>query len=281
MSSLVKTKTRLNSTKSTQKVIKAMELVASSKIKVAKEKAINNKFYFESTIRAMQTVLKDEKMGTLLDLSSNEEETLLIGITSDMGLCGAYNTNVLKEVLKINKEQENIINLMVGSKGIAKLNYEKIDMYDNISDLNRLSDYELAKQISDIMINLLSNKKINKIIFVATEYINPIMQQVKVLDVLDLKETKELEVEDSELLIIGDKKEIFEHLLLQYIRSLTYSEVLNSAASEHASRRNSMEAANTNSLELIDKLNLEMNRIRQSMITQEISEIIGGSEALK
>ena len=258
-----------------------MELVASSKIKVAKEKAINNKFYFESTIRAMQTVLKDEKMGTLLDLSSNEEETLLIGITSDMGLCGAYNTNVLKEVLKINKEQENIINLMVGSKGIAKLNYEKIDMYDNISDLNRLSDYELAKQISDIMINLLSNKKINKIIFVATEYINPIMQQVKVLDVLDLKETKELEVEDSELLIIGDKKEIFEHLLLQYIRSLTYSEVLNSAASEHASRRNSMEAANTNSLELIDKLNLEMNRIRQSMITQEISEIIGGSEALK
>lgn len=280
MSNLIQTKERLNSTKSTQKVIKAMELVASSKIKKAKEKALNNKDYFEQVTGIMQSIYSFEDMFSYMNLDECEDNTLIIGITSDMGLCGAYNNNVIKKVTQLIAENDNQFVVMAGNKGVNKFNFEGISMHKAISDISRIEDFSLAKDLADEIINLYSSKRVNKVLVVYTKFVNPIVQQVEVIDLFSLEQIKKDSLYNHDLEVDGDKKQIFNSLFIQYIYSVSYYAVLNSIASEYASRRNSMDAANNNSLELIEHLNLEMNRIRQAMITQEIAEIIGGAEAL-
>ncbi len=280
MSNLIQTKERLNSTKSTQKVIKAMELVASSKIKKAKEKALNNKDYFEQVTGIMQSIYSFEDMFSYMNLDECEDNTLIIGITSDMGLCGAYNNNVIKKVTQLIAENDNPLVVMAGNKGVNKFNFEGISMHKAISDISRIEDFSLAKDLAEEIINLYSSKRVNKVLVVYTKFVNPIVQQVKVIDLFSLGQIEKDSLYNYDLEVDGDKKQIFNSLFIQYIYSVSYYAVLNSIASEYASRRNSMDAANNNSLELIEHLNLEMNRIRQAMITQEIAEIIGGAEAL-
>ena len=280
MSNLIQTKERLNSTKSTQKVIKAMELVASSKIKKAKEKALNNKDYFEQVTGIMQSIYSFEDMFSYMNLDECEDNTLIIGITSDMGLCGAYNNNVIKKVTQLIAENDNPLVVMAGNKGVNKFNFEGISMHKAISDISRIEDFSLAKDLAEEIINLYSSKRVNKVLVVYTKFINPIVQQVEVIDLFSLEQIEKDSLYNYDLEVDGDKKQIFNSLFIQYIYSVSYYAVLNSIASEYASRRNSMDAANNNSLELIEHLNLEMNRIRQAMITQEIAEIIGGAEAL-
>ncbi len=280
MSNLIQTKERLNSTKSTQKVIKAMELVASSKIKKAKEKALNNKDYFEQVTGIMQSIYSFEDMFSYMNLDECEDNTLIIGITSDMGLCGAYNNNVIKKVTQLIAENDNPFVVMAGNKGVNKFNFEGISMHKAISDISRIEDFSLAKDLADEIINLYSSKRVNKVLVVYTKFVNPIVQQVEVIDFFSLEQIEKESLYNYDLEVDGDKKQIFNSLFIQYIYSVSYYAVLNSIASEYASRRNSMDAANNNSLELIEHLNLEMNRIRQAMITQEIAEIIGGAEAL-
>lgn len=280
MSNLIQTKERLNSTKSTQKVIKAMELVASSKIKKAKEKALNNKDYFEQVTGIMQSIYSFEDMFSYMNLDECEDNTLIIGITSDMGLCGAYNNNIIKKVTQLIAEKDNPFVVMAGNKGVNKFNFEGISMHKAISDISRIEDFSLAKDLADEIINLYSSKRVNKVLVVYTKFVNPIVQQVEVIDLFSLEQIEKDSLYNHDLEVDGDKKQIFDSLFIQYIYSVSYYAVLNSIASEYASRRNSMDAANNNSLELIEHLNLEMNRIRQAMITQEIAEIIGGAEAL-
>lgn len=280
MSNLIQTKERLNSTKSTQKVIKAMELVASSKIKKAKEKALNNKDYFEQVTGIMQSIYSFDDMFSYMNLDECEDNTLIIGITSDMGLCGAYNNNVIKKVTQLIAENDNPFVVMAGNKGVNKFNFEGISMHKAISDISRIEDFSLAKDLAEEIINLYSSKRVNKVLVVYTKFVNPIVQQVEVIDLFSLEQIEKDSLYNYDLEVDGDKKQIFNSLFIQYIYSVSYYAVLNSIASEYASRRNSMDAANNNSLELIEHLNLEMNRIRQAMITQEIAEIIGGAEAL-
>lgn len=280
MSNLIQTKERLNSTKSTQKVIKAMELVASSKIKKAKEKALNNKDYFEQVTGIMQSIYSFEDMFSYMNLDECEDNTLIIGITSDMGLCGAYNNNVIKKVTQLIAENDNPFVVMAGNKGVNKFNFEGISIHKAISDISRIEDFSLAKDLAEEIINLYSSKRVNKVLVVYTKFVNPIVQQVEVIDLFSLEQIEKESLYNYDLEVDGDKKQIFDSLFIQYIYSVSYYAVLNSIASEYASRRNSMDAANNNSLELIEHLNLEMNRIRQAMITQEIAEIIGGAEAL-
>lgn len=280
MSNLIQTKERLNSTKSTQKVIKAMELVASSRIKKAKEKALNNKDYFEQVTGIMKSIYSFEDMFTYMNLDECEDNTLIIGITSDMGLCGAYNNNVIKKVTQLIAENDYPLVVMAGNKGVNKFSFEGISMHKAISDISRIEDFSLAKDLAEEIINLYSSKRVNKVLVVYTKFVNPIVQQVKVIDLFSLEQIEKDSLYNYDLEVDGDKKQIFNSLFIQYIYSVSYYAVLNSIASEYASRRNSMDAANNNSLELIEHLNLEMNRIRQAMITQEIAEIIGGAEAL-
>lgn len=280
MSNLIQTKERLNSTKSTQKVIKAMELVASSKIKKAKEKALNNQAYFDNVVQTMRSLFTYEDMQAFLNLEANKKNTLIIGITSDMGLCGAYNNNVLKKFNQLLEEDKDHIACMIGNKGINKLKFENIKLDHEVIDFGKQVAYEVSQNIAQYIIDKYQNGEVNKVLIVYTYFKNPLVQEVKVFDLFNLEPIVNASKYNYELIIDGDKKTIFNNLFMQYVNSVCYYAILNSIASEYAARRNSMDAANNNSLEIIEQLNLEMNRIRQAMITQEIAEIIGGAEAL-
>lgn len=281
MSSLINTKSRLSSTKSTQKVIKAMELVASSKIKKARDAAQGVEFYFETTLDAMSHLYQFDEIKSLFEANSSVDKELVVAITSDMGLCGPYNTNITKEVIKLGKIR-NCENIMIGSKGVGKLEYEKLPIVHQITNYNGLKPIDMAREISNLLLEKWHSGEVDSVKVVYTKFINPLTQQVDVIDLFDMKSRMEnVEITNKSLVIEPSPKEVFPQVLEQYVLAVIYSAILQSFASEHAYRRNSMETANKNSLELIDDLNLELNRIRQSMITQEISEIIGGAEALK
>ncbi len=280
MSSLVKTKTRLTSTKSTQKVIKAMELVASSKIKKAREKAQAIDFYYDTTMDAMKSLYQYPEVKNYLHNSKAQDKTLVISITSDMGLCGPYNANVLKAVTKLNKEL-TVENVVIGSKGIGKLEYENLAIEHSISNYNSLSELDIANEIVDIIVSKYENLEINDVKIVYTKFVNPIVQEVEMIDLFNIEQKLSNREYRHQLLIEPDEETVFKQVIRQYFLSMVYTAILHSFASEHSYRRNSMETANKNSLELIESLDLELNRIRQAMITQEITEILGGSEALK
>lgn len=282
MASLVESKRRVASVSSTQKVIKAMEMVASSKVKKARDKAKDGQFFFDTAIQALADVYNSDEMRDTIFPIDNDECTLIIAITSDMGLCGAYNSNVSKEVVKCINEESKCKTIVVGKKGIAKLKYEGYEINHQIIDTGSKSEIELADEIMAITTKYVKEKSINNIKIIYTDYINPISQIVKSIDISDLSiEIEKVENKCSAVMQIEPSaNEIFDTLFEIYIGGVIYSTILQSFASEHSFRRNSMEAANKNSLELIDKLNIEMNRIRQGIITQEITEIIGGSEVL-
>ncbi|MGL5021628.1 MAG: ATP synthase F1 subunit gamma [Mycoplasmatales bacterium] len=280
MASLIKTKTRLSSARSTQKVIKAMELVASSKIKKARDKAVGVEFYFNTTMDAINKLFRYDEVNKMLNVKNAKDKMLIVSITSDMGLCGAYNANVTKVVNQLTSESNDSTNIVVGSKGIGKLEYEHKDILAKFTNLGHIEEYELAFQISDLIVEQHKLGNVSDIKVVYTKFINPILQEVSIIDLFDFENKVDNKNFHSQLLVEPNEEFVFEQLLTQYVQSIVYSAILNSFASEHANRRMSMEAANKNSLELIDGLNLELNRIRQSMITQEISEIIGGAEAL-
>lgn len=281
MASVVATKNRLKSAKSTQKVIKAMELVASSKIRRAREKALGIEFFYDTTMDAMQSLYTHTEVKTFLHNKNNEDKTLLVAFTSDMGLCGAYNGNITKRLLTEINSIEHTECIVVGTKGVNKLNYEKKKILHSIVNVSNKPEFDIANEITDLIIKKHASGEINQVKVIYTKFVNAMVQKVEVIDLFDLESlNSESKTLKPNLLIEPDELIVFKQLLNQYVLSVIYTATLQSLASEHSYRRNSMESANKNSLELIDQLNLDLNRIRQAMITQEISEIIGGSEAL-
>lgn len=282
MPSLVNLKTRLSSVSSTQKVIKAMELVASAKIKKARNKAKEIDFFQQMILDSMSELQGYLQFNDFLKKNQNGQDIYLI-ITSDMGLCGAYNANVLKFYMNEinNKEKTAYQTLVLGSKGVKKLDYENIDILKKIVNYGNQDELDVATDIAGEIKKKITKGEVRSIKIIYTNYLNPLLQEVEMIDLLDAtlyktetKKLKAIEIEPS-------SKEVFEELFSQYALGAIYGALLKSLASEHSYRRNSMDSANTNSLELIEKLNLELNRARQSAITQEISEIIGGSESSK
>lgn len=282
MASLIESKRRVASVSTTQKVIKAMEMVASSKVKKARDKAKDVEFFFESTLQALANVYNNDEMRSTIFPQDNDDCTLVISITSDMGLCGAYNSNVNKEVVQCLKNLDSYKMIVIGKKGINKLTYEGYTIDHAIKDASSRDEGDVSDEIMTIVSTYLENKQINNIRIIYTDFVNPIVQVVKTVDMNELSD--KLEQTNVELSAVTqiepNVEEVFGVLFEVFVGGVIYSSLLQSFASEHSFRRNSMEAANKNSLELIDKLNIEMNRIRQAMITQEITEIIGGSEVL-
>ncbi len=279
MSSLINLKTRLSSVSSTQKVIKAMELVASSKIKKAREKANSVDLFCKTIEQSISDISSYSQVDKMLRKKDDGYDLYLV-ITSDMGLCGAYNVNVMKEFNKQTKDEKNYQTIVLGNKGYKKMTYNQQEIMKSFVNFSNLDEFELAKEVTEVIMNKWKKNEVKNIKIIYTEFINPIKQEVAVLDVFDSekfsnkKHKREVTIEPSE-------EVVFPALFHQYVLGLVYSTLLKSLASEHSYRRNSMDTANKNSLELIDKLGLELNRVRQAMITQEISEIIGGSESSK
>lgn len=275
-------KRRIKSVESTMQITKAMELVASSKLRKAKEKAEKSKPYFNEMYATMQRI--SENTGELQSTFVIQREVKNVGlivIAGDRGLAGGYNSNVLKEAVKLIGDKGSKI-IPVGKKSVEFFGKRHYDIVNSYQDLGETIDYYDTVSMTAEAVKLYENKEIDELYVVYTEFVSSLTQNPKVAKLLPIdfgvKRTREefiaVEYDPS-------AEEVFDKIIPSYVEGMLYLTIVESFASEQGARRTAMESASDNAEEMIGKLNLQYNRARQASITQEISEIVSGAEALK
>lgn len=272
-------KARIKSVQSTMQITKAMELVATSKLRRAKERVENARFFYEVLAEAIRKLSNTDEAGTSVwGISREEKKTLFVVFAGDRGLAGGYNANIFRLTEQLAKGK-NALYLPIGKKALEYYRHRNAEIYSEvheyIADMNVGDSLSLAEQICESF----RAGEIDRVVLVYTKFVSMIAQVPKHETVLPLEknETKE---KHSAPLFEGDAEEILDQIVPDYLGGLLYSAVCESLASESGARRSAMNAANKNAGEMIDSLMLSYNRARQSVITQEITEIVSGAEAL-
>lgn len=280
---LVDLKKRIKSIQSTKKLTKAMALVATSKLKKTRGSLERNNLYIKSYKEIMEEIIplipKDSKY---IKSDKTNNNKLIIAITSDLGMCGAYNLNLVNKVQEIVDEQKSNYKLLVaGERGkslFKRYKFDVIEFESTVSDIPVISE---AESIFNYALNMFSEGVVSEVLLVYTWFKNPLVKEpiLKVMLPLQLYEGAESKSAEGEFDIEGDKEKLFNALIPSYCNSMLYSALINAKTAEQSYRMETMNAASQNASDLISSLELKYNRIRQSAITQEISEIVGGSEA--
>ena len=279
---LIAIKRRIKSITNTKKITKAMGLVATSKYKKLRDKVDTNNSYLyklEETIKQIKDNYEDD---SIYIRGNNNNKKLYVVLTSDTGLCGGFNWSVVNELidrLKSNKEDYSVI--VVGQKGrtiFRKLNIETVAEYVEISDVPSQKE---ATTIINHALSMYSSEEIGEVHIVYKKLISAVKNEVKIEKVLPLNFDNEENSSKGYVEIEAiDEKAMYEITSL-FLSGKMLNSMLHSKASEHRARMESMGSATNNANDILEKLNLKYNRIRQSAITQEISEIVGGAEAQK
>ena len=291
MPSLDDLKKRIVSVKSTQKITKAMKMVAAAKLKKAQESAENGRPYSEkmqNIILNLTNSISDPYNAPKLLVGTGEDKThLCIVMTADKGLCGGFNSNICKlsksYFEKILKEGKNLKIITVGSKGLDQLKrvygryiIKKISFKDK-----KKITFNEADQIGEVILNLFEKKEFDKCILFYNNFKNVITQIPTAQQIVPAEKNKSMtENEDDFYEFEPDEDEILEDLLPKNISTQVFKAFLENAASEQGSRMTAMDNATRNAGELVDKLTINYNRSRQAAITKELIEIISGAESL-
>ena len=277
---IIEIKRRLKSVESTRKITKAMGLVATSKLRKVRNELANNEKYNELCKDIVDVVVSNLPEGyESIYCTERKGDKLYIVLTSDTGLCGGYNNNViayLKEVLDNESGTEKIV--LVGSKGLSymsKYSLNTFNEYVSIPDIPTISE---INKIYNEAIYLYKQGEVSEVNIVYTKFISPMKQEPILIKMLPF-EVNSSKKEDY--LIEPDFEEVLNNSIDTYLKSQLQNCMLHAKASEQSSRMTAMDGATENASDIINNLNIKYNRIRQSVITQEISEIVGGAEAQK
>ena len=288
-------KRRIGSVKNTRQITKAMELVAASKMKKAQAQALATRDYRESAkgILGRISTVSDVSLNPLFSTRPIDEH-LMIVITSDLGLAGGYDGNIIKAAIK--QIEEN--NSKKIKTNIVAIGRKAGQFFSRVKDLNVTSAYPMFSRdpspadIRPIITNTIKQyeeKGIDKASIIYTEFISNISQEVKSIDILPAtldssKEDKDQENKISELEVAifePNIDEIVEDAVMRLIEVQLWQATLEALASEYSMRMVAMKNASDNANDIIDDLTLEFNTARQAEVTQEIAEIVGGAEAVK
>lgn len=270
-------KSRIKSVQSTMQITKAMELVATSKLRRAKERAERTRPYYEMLSETVGSIARSLDGGTSPWFNAKEGKTLLVVIAGDRGLAGGYNANIFRMTEALSKDTEAIY-LPIGKKAIEYLKHRDksilTDKYSFVSDVGVGASMCIADTIRD---GYLSGA-FTKVVLIYTKFVSMISQLPVYEELLPFS----LEESGSAAapLVEEELEEILDKLVPSYIGGIIYSAIAEASAAESGARRSAMNAANKNAEEMIGTLMLKYNRARQAVITQEITEIVSGSEAL-
>jgi len=268
-------KKRLQTVNSTKKLTKATELVATVKLQKYNLKAKQNEEYAENLMRFISAALKgrapeEETNGYLIP--SKYENPLYIVITSNSGLCGSYNLEVLKFVEKNMPKDVPVFAIgTIGYNWLMKNNYLVVKKYDELEDLQP----RILNQLINNLVLLYRDYEISEINVIYTKYINTLTYEPTLMKLLPF-EAEQLNGE-TEILLEPSRDEVLNTLIPMYVSSQLYVAFLESKTSENAARRNAMNLANKNADELINELSLNYNKARQAAITQEMNEIVAST----
>ncbi|GAA5071481.1 F-type H+-transporting ATPase subunit gamma [Thermocatellispora tengchongensis] len=282
---------RIKSVRSTAKITRAQELIASSRIVRAQQRMQAAVPYEREITRAVSGVVSNTASvdHPLTVAKENPTSAAVLVVTSDSGFCGGFNANILREAEALRGLLESrgitAVPFVSGRKGVAWHSFRNREMGGQWTGFSRNPAYSDAKTIAEVLIeSFKAEDGIDEIHIVSTEFVSMLTQQVVVKRILPL-EVEEKEAESPETIPPYFEFEptadaVLESLLPRYVESRIFSALLQSAAAEEAARRRAMKSATDNANELIKTLSQEMNQARQAEITQEISEIVGGANAL-
>ena len=291
MASLDDLKKRIASVKSTQKITKAMKMVAAAKLRKAQESAEKGRPYSEkmnNVILNLSSGISDkENAPKLLSGTGNDKVHLCVVMTSDRGLCGGFNSNIIKKAKsyfsKILSEGKELKIITVGSKGNDQLKRMYGDkIIENISfKESKNANYFDADKVGKIVIDKFESSEFDICTIFYNQFKNVITQipQAQQIIPLNVEYSKEDKSEDS-YEFEPDEDEILSNLLPKNISTQIFKAMLENSASEQGSRMSAMDNATRNAGEMVDKLTIEYNRSRQAAITKELIEIISGAESL-
>ena len=273
-------KARMKSVESTMQITKAMELVATSKLRRAKENVERARPYYETMRMAINTIRRSKDVSDTLLKSSEGGKTLFILIAGDRGLAGGYNSNIFKMTEKLSEKDESVY-LPVGKKALEYMRRRNRELFSDSLPLTAEVGVGDALDISEAICKDYFEGKISKVYLVYTKFVSMINQLPVYEQLLPFESDSENDDKDGfDPIIEEEPEELLMKVVPGYVGGVLYSAVCEALASESAARRTAMNAANKNAGEMIDMLMLKFNRARQAVITQEITEIVSGAEAL-
>ena len=273
-------KLRIKSVESTMQITKAMELVASSKMRRAKERVEHSRPYFETLHKTLTEIAAADPRARNPYLRRAEiKKTLLIVIAGDRGLAGGYNSNVLKQA---QQEAGDVVVLPIGKRSAEYFVHHEVPLFTQevllAADITVGECFQLARRITEGY----CKGEYDAVKICYTRFDSMMTQTASTMEVLPLSieptEQQKAEARRSQILYKPSSEEVFSAIIPEYVAGIVYGAVCESVASELAARRTAMDAATKNAGEMIDHLNLYYNRARQAAITQEITEIVAGAE---
>jgi F-type H+-transporting ATPase subunit gamma len=286
---------RIRSVSNTRKITRALELVAASKLRKAQARIEAMRPYADRMLELMAgTARASTSVRGLPLLQQREQErgVALVPLTGDRGLAGAFNSQILRRALALERvlrgEGKQVHWVGVGRKGVGSLRFRRFDLSGEFTGFTDQPSYRDAQAIAHRLAELYTDEEVDRVTIVYNAFESALVQRVTVRDLLPLSEEL-LEADEEERdqdMLLGDfifepePEEILARLLPVYLETEVYRALLESAASEHGARMTAMRNASKNAGELIDDLTLAMNRARQSEITQEILEVVAGADAL-
>lgn len=288
MGSLKEIDTRIKSTKKMKQITKAMNMVSSSKLRRAEKNTKQFKPYMDKMQDAITAVAGSKKNSSHPMLKERDvKRSGYLVITSDKGLAGAYSANVLKRLVTDIKQKHNDSSeysiVVLGQQGVDFLKTRGYEIESSLVDLPDQPSFKSIQAFAKHAIDLYSEENIDELNIYYSHYVSVLENKPTTKKVLPLSQEDSSQGHGhmSTYEFEPDKESILSVILPQYVESLIYGTILDAKASEHASRMTAMKNASDNATELIDDLSLEYNRARQAAITQQITEIVGGSAALE
>lgn len=286
MASMRDIKRRKDSIQSTQQITKAMKLVSTVKLQRARSRAENARPYFDKMYETIQSILaKSERLDHPFLTGSGSERKAVIVVTSNRGLAGGYNNNVTRLIVDSGWRKEDVDIYGVGRKGVEALARRDYHIVSDDSEVMNAPSFADAAAIGEKVLDAFAAGEIGEIYLAYTKFKNTVVHVPTLIRLLpvDVEEKTETEKQvKSETLMNYEPgpEEALDLLIPKYINSTIFGAFIESAASENGARMQAMDAATSNADEMISTLSLVYNRARQGAITQELTEIISGAEAL-
>jgi F-type H+-transporting ATPase subunit gamma len=285
MATIREIRTRIKTVKNIEKITQAMKLVAAARLNRAQARVQAARPYAEMMQQVMQSLSRAAKDVSHPLLEVREERNIaVIVLTSDRGLAGSYNTNIIRKAMELLRPRDpaTVRLVLLGRKGISSFRRQPYQVVLqsglNASDVN-FSDVE---PVVDVVRQLFESSEVDAVYVVYSRFVNAVSQVPTILPLLPLKPpTEEASGVNPEILFEPAAEQLLARLLPRYVNTQLYRALVEAVASEHGARMTSMSAATQNAGEMIDSLTLSMNRARQAAITKEIAEIVGGAEAQK
>ena len=284
MASMRDIKRRKSSIQSTQQITKAMKLVSTVKLQKAKTHAEQTNPYFQYMYRTVTSMLaRSGNMDHPYLKDSGSDKIAIVVITSNRGLAGGYNTNVTKMVQSSGLPVNKVELYTIGTKGKDILERRGYQVADDKSDIIENPTYKDAKEICDKVLKDYEEGKIGQIYLAYTHFKNTVVHEPKLMKLLPV-EFSDVEIQAAEKNLLmnyePNERDALDLIIPKYVTSIFYGALVEAVASENGARMQAMDSATSNAEDMISDLSLKYNRARQGSITQELTEIIAGAEAI-